>query len=252
MTLFLFFAAFLGGALNAVAGGGSFIALPALLYAGIPPVAANATTTLSLWPGSISSAWAYRREIARSGPRAFVALGVVSLAGGLVGAELLLGTSDTTFMRVLPWLMLVAAVTFTFGGRLTLALRRGHAIGGSEAGYPWWALALQLVIATYGGYFGGGIGIMMLAAMAVAGLTNIHQMNGLKSALAVAINGIATAEFVRRGAVVWAAGLIMIAGAIAGGYIGAAVARRIDGRFVRAFVILVAWSMTAYFFATAA
>lgn len=250
MTIFLFFAAFVGGALNAVAGGGSFIALPALLYAGVPPVAANATTTLSLWPGSISSAWALRREIVAAGPKSFVALGLVSLLGGLMGAELLLGTSDTTFMRVLPWLMLVAAATFTFGGRLVRSLR-GPGAAAPTAGYPWWALALQLAIATYGGYFGGGIGVMMLAAMAVAGLGDIHQMNGLKSALAVAINGIATIEFIRRGAVVWGPGLVMVAGAIVGGYLGAAVARRIDGRLVRVLVVSVAWAMTAYFFAVA-
>lgn len=252
MLFLLFAAAFFGGALNAVAGGGSFIALPALLYAGVPPVAANATTTVSLWPGSVSSAWAYRREIGHAGLRAFLGLGIVSLAGGLIGAELLLGTADTTFMRILPWLMLVAAIAFTFGGRLTLALWKGRGRQAPIERYPWWALAVQLVIATYGGYFGGGIGIMMLAGMALAGLTEIHQMNGLKSVLAVAINGVAAAEFARRGAVAWTPGLVMIAGAIAGGYIGAALARRLDARLVRAFVIAVAWSMTAYFFATAA
>lgn len=241
----LFAAGFVGGALNAVAGGGSFIALPALLYAGVPPVAANATTTLALWPGSISSAWAYRREIATAGPRSFLLLGVISLVGGLIGAQWLLRTSDTSFMRLLPWLMLVASVTFTFGGRLTA---RMAPVGRPAARFPWWALVLQLAIATYGGYFGGGIGIMMLAAMAVAGLSDMHQMNGLKSALAVAINGVATAEFVRRGAVVWMPGLVMVAGAVAGGYAGAAIARRMGAGSVRLFVIVVAWSMTVYFF----
>jgi len=248
VSLFLFFAAFVGGALNAVAGGGSFIALPALILAGVPPVAANATTTLALWPGSISSAWAYRREIAAAGIRPFVGLGLVSLTGGLIGAELLLFTNDATFVRVLPWLMLLAAVTFTFGGRLTSALRRDGNRHEATSGYPWWALALQLVIAIYGGYFGGGIGIMMLAAMAVAGMTDIHEMNGLKTALAVAINGVATVEFIRRGAVVWEPGLVMIAGAIVGGYGGAAFARKLDGNVVRAFVVVVAWAMTIYFF----
>ncbi|MGE0705051.1 MAG: sulfite exporter TauE/SafE family protein [Vicinamibacterales bacterium] len=249
MILFLFVAAFLGGALNAVAGGGSFIALPALLQAGVPPVAANATSTLSLWPGSISSAWAYRREIAVAGSRALLPMLVVSLVGGLLGAELLLGTTDAVFMNVLPWLMLVAATTFTFGDRITGRLA-GRARWTPSARHPWWALLLQLIIATYGGYFGGGIGVMMLAAMAVAGMTDIHEMNGLKTALAGVINGVAALEFVRRGAVAWEPGAVMIAGAITGGYVGAAVARRLDRRHVRTFAIVVAWAMTAYFFVT--
>ncbi|HEX3703522.1 MAG TPA: sulfite exporter TauE/SafE family protein, partial [Vicinamibacterales bacterium] len=125
--MFLFFAALVGGALNSVAGGGSFIALPALLYAGVNPVAANATTTLALWPGSVASAFAYRRDIALTGGRLAVLTGV-SLVGGLVGAVLLVRTSDTSFMRLLPWLMLAGAVTFTFGGRraATEAQRHGE------------------------------------------------------------------------------------------------------------------------------
>lgn len=122
MSFFLFIAALVGGALNAVAGGGSFIALPALLYAGVPPVVANATNTLALWPGSISSAWAYRREIATRW-KGMAALGGVSVAGGLLGGFLLVRTPDASFMRLLPWLMLLAAVTFTFGGKLTSRLR---------------------------------------------------------------------------------------------------------------------------------
>jgi uncharacterized membrane protein YfcA len=243
VTVFLFAAAVLGGALNAVAGGGSFIALPALLWAGVPPVAANATNTFALWPGSLASAWAYRREIAGT-RRWLLPLGAVSVAGGLGGALLLIRTPDAAFLRLLPWLLLLAAVTFTVGGRLPARLGSGAPVGSVS----WGALAGQLVIATYGGYFGGGMGIMMLAALAVAGMTDIHQMNGLKSALAVAINGVAVAEFVLAGAIVWRPGLVMVAGAIVGGYLGAALARRVDQRHVRATVVAVAWGMTVYFF----
>ena len=243
MTLFLFAAAVFGGALNAVAGGGSFIALPALLWAGVPPVAANATNTFALWPGSLASAWAYRREIA--GVRQWlVALGAVSVAGGLGGAVLLIRTPDAAFLRLLPWLLLLAAVTFTFGGRLPARVWSGATMGSVS----WGALAGQFVIATYGGYFGGGMGIMMLAALALAGMTDLHKMNGLKSALAVAINGVALAEFVLAGAIVWRPGLVMVAGAIVGGYAGAALARRVDQRYIRAMVVTIAWSMTIYFF----
>ena len=242
LFVFLFLAAMAGGALNAVAGGGSFLALPALLYAGVPPVAANATSTLAMWPGSVSSAWAYRRDIGREA-RWLPALGGVSLVGGLLGARLLISTSDTSFMRLLPWLMLVAAVavTFTFSGSATARVGlRPHTL---------WlgALAAQLAIATYGGYFGGGMGIVMLATLAMAGMTDIHEMNGVKSVLAAAINAVALATFVLHGAVAWRPGFVMVAGAIVGGYAGASLARRIDPRTVRALIVIVAWAMTGYF-----
>jgi uncharacterized protein len=267
----LFLAAFFGGVLNAVAGGGSFIALPALLFAGAPAVAANATTTLALWPGSMASAVAYRRELSVTWPW-LVRLGGVSLVGGLFGGMLLVRTSDTSFLRLLPFLMLLAAVAFTFGAPLVARLRRGdspelldsslqaeapfplgppHPAPGTPRCVPvvsWWALPLQLVIATYGGYFGGGIGIMMLALLAIAGMADIHEMNGVKSALAVAINGIALAEFAISGTVLWGPGVVMMLGGIAGGYAGASMARRFSGGSVRLFVIAVAWGMTAYFF----
>jgi uncharacterized membrane protein YfcA len=248
VTALLFLAAFLGGALNSVAGGGSFIALPALLLAGVPPVSANATTTFAMWPGSVASVVAYRREMTGAWARV-LRLGVVSLAGGLTGGLLLVKTSDESFMRLLPWLMLLAAATFTFGGRMTAwARRRRPAAAPSSPQVPLWTLPLQLLIATYGGYFGGGMGIMMLAAMAVAGMTDMHEMNGLKSLLAVAINGVALAAFIVDGAISWAPGMVMVAGGITGGYVGASMARRVSGPAVRVVVITVAWAMTGYFF----
>lgn len=244
--MLLFVVAALGGALNAVAGGGSFLVLPALLYAGVSPVAANATTTLVLWPASIASAWAYRRFFSAA-PAQVVALGGASLVGGLLGALLLVRTSDVGFMRLLPWLMLLAAGTFSFGGTITKRFRGGEV--SRPAGRPsLWATAVQLAIAVYGGYFGGGMGIMMLATMSLAGMTDLHQMNGLKSLLAVAINGIALAEFVANGTIAWSRGLPMIAGAVAGGYAGAALARQVDVVWVRRLVVVVGWSMTVWFF----
>jgi len=241
-AILLIVAAVLGGTLNAVAGGGSFVTLPALLYAGVPPVMANATTAVALWPGSLSSAIAYRRDIHT--PAAPLALLVAtSIVGGLAGAFLLVRTSDTSFMRLLPWLMLLAAITFSFGDRV---IRRQpdparHTV--SPVG-----IALQLAIAIYGGYFGGGMGIMMLATMTLAGMTDIHEMNGVKAMLGVSINGVAFATFVAHGIVAWTPAAIMIAGAIVGGYGGAAVARQLDRRLVRLLVAAVAWLMTVYFF----
>jgi uncharacterized membrane protein YfcA len=253
-TLFLFAAALVGGALNAVAGGGSFIGVPALLSIGIAPVAANATTTLAMWPGSLSSAVAYRREIVRA-RHWLITLGAASLVGGLVGGWLLIRTPDQRFLRLLPWLMLAASVTFTVGGRVADRLLRPAKHRGTEAPdapraprAPVWILLFQLAIAIYGGYFGGGMGIMMLAAFSIAGMSDIHEMNGLKTLLAVAINGVALVEFIVTGAIAWAPGLIMVAGGIVGGYYGAFLARKIEGVVVRAIVIVIAWTMTAYFF----
>lgn len=240
MSPFLFVAAAIGGALNAVAGGGSFVTLPALIYGGIPAVSANATSTLALWPGSIASAIAYRREVT-AGWRWLVILGAASLAGGLIGALLLVRTSDTSFLRLLPWLMLVAAATFTFGGS-----RRRE--GDAPARPAWLVVLLQFAIAVYGGYFGGGMGIMMLATLSLSGMDDIHEMNGLKAVLGSAINGIALVEFMLKHAIAWGPGLVMVAGGIVGGYTGAAMARRIDRRHVRVFVIVTAWLMTFYFF----
>lgn len=262
---FLFIVAFLGGALNSVAGGGSFLTLPALMAAGVGPVSANATSTFAMWPASVSSAVAYRREISRAASST-LRLGVVSLAGGLLGGLLLVRTSDSSFLALLPWLMLIAAAMFTFGGRITAwaAGRRRSMVGSgqpsaaqlSEPGHrgaptlriPLWTLPLQLLIATYGGYFGGGMGIMMLAAMSVAGMSDIHEMNGLKTVLAIAINGVALVAFIVTGTISWTPGVVMVLGGVAGGYTGASVARRIAGARVRAVVIVVAWAMTLYFF----
>jgi uncharacterized membrane protein YfcA len=237
----LFAAAAVGGAINSVAGGGSFVAFPALLAAGVPAIAANATNTVALWPGSVASAVAYRREIVAM-RREIVPLGLASLAGGLGGSILLLRTSNDTFVLLIPWLLLFAAVLFSFGKRLSSVLTRG-----TEASLRV-AVIAQLVISVYGGYFGGGMGIMMLAVLSLMGMTDIHKMNGLKTVLAALINGVAVVAFIMAGAVTWGPGLVMVAGGIAGGYAGAAIARRVSPSAVRLIVLVVAWTMTAYFF----
>ena len=242
MSFLLFIVAVVAGAINSVAGGGSFFTLPTLLYAGITPVVANATSTLAMLPGSVASAVAYRREL-RSRAGWLVPLGIVSLAGGFLGGVLLVGTSDTSFMRLLPWLMLLAAVTFTFGDRVRRTLSLEHL-----QGHVWPVATLQFVIAIYGGYFGGGMGIMMLASFALGGMLDIHEMNGLKTLLGVAINALALGEFIIKGVVAWEPGLIMVAGSVVGGYFGAVLARKVEPRWVRAFVIVIGWAMTIYFF----
>jgi uncharacterized membrane protein YfcA len=238
----LFVAAAIGGGLNSVAGGGSFIAFPALLFAGVPPVPANATNTIALWPGSVASAFAYRRELADL-RREAIPLGVAALAGGLAGSLLLLHTSELTFVLLIPWLLLFATLLFTFGAPLAKRLTRG-----AKAPLALGVLA-QLGISVYGGYFGGGMGIMMLAVLTLLGMTHIHRMNALKNSLGTLINGVAVIAFVVAGAVRWAPAAVMILGGISGGYLGAASARRVDPQRVRVLVIVIAWAMTVYFFA---
>ena len=245
-AIFLFFAGALGGAQNAVAGGGSFIAFPALLFTGVPPIPANATNTVALWMGVTASTGAYRRHLDIS-RRVMVPLAVTSLIGGIAGAYLLLNTPAQTFLRVLPWLMLGATLLFMFGNRLS------HLSGGSiahDASTTALAVAaiFELIVAVYGGYFGGGIGILNLAMLAALGMTDIHAMNALKVVLGGVINGVAVVIFVLNGAFVWKQGTVMIAGALCGGYLGAHYAQKLPGAWIRVFVIAVGTAMTAYFF----
>jgi uncharacterized membrane protein YfcA len=237
-------AAAIGGALNAVAGGGAFFTFPALVFAGVETRPANATSALALWPGSLASAAAYRREL--SGNRRLTLwFAGASLLGGIAGAVLLVRTPERAFRALLPFLLLIATAMFAAGPRLTAFLRT---VGGGHPLPLAAAVPMQAIIATYGGYFGGGMGIMMLAAFSLFGMDNIHQMNGLKSILAVAINGVALATFVASGIIEWVPGLVMTAGAVGGGYAGAAVAQQLDPRWVRAFIVAAGTLLTIWFF----
>ncbi len=243
--IFLFFAGALGGALNAVAGGGSFIAFPALLFTGVAPIAANATNTVALWVGVTASTGAYRKHLDLS-RRVMIPLAVTSLIGGVAGAYLLLHTPPQTFLRVLPWLMLGATLLFLFGGRLARSQNGlAHDISTSALVF---ASVFELVVAVYGGYFGGGVGILNLAMLAIVGMTDIHAMNALKVVLGGIINGVAVITFIIAGAVVWKQGVVMIAGAVLGGYLGAHYALKLPQAWIRSFVIAVGTGMSAYFF----
>ena len=247
-AVLLFGVAILAGALNSVAGGGSFFSFPALVFTGVPSIQANATNTIALWPGSVASVGAYRNDLGDQ-RRLLVILGSVSLVGGTLGALVLLHTPPSTFTALIPWLLLLATLLFAVGGKLTSMLREQVK---SRPSSPRAALAgivaLQFVIALYGGFFGGGIGILMLATLGLMGMTHLHQMNAVKTVLASLINGVAVITFVLAGAIFWAQALVMIAGSVAGGYGGAYYARKLDPRIVRWFVILVGLGMAAYFF----
>jgi hypothetical protein len=236
----------LGGALNAVAGGGSFVAFPALLFAGVEPIAANATNTVALWVGVTASTGAYRKHLDIS-RRVMVPLAVTSVIGGIVGAYLLLHTPAQTFLRVLPWLMLGATLLFAFGKRMA-----GSSGGSIDRDASTKALVIasifELIVAVYGGYFGGGIGILNLAMLAALGMTDIHAMNALKVVLGGIINGIAVVTFIIARAVAWKQGGVMIVGAMIGGYLGAHYAQKLPASWIRSFVIFVGSGMTIYFF----
>ncbi len=244
----LFFAALLGGALNAVAGGGSFITFPTLLFTGVPPIPANASNTVALWTGLTFSGGAFRRHL-KVGRAVLISLVSVSLAGGVLGALLLLRTPAHTFLRVLPWLMFFATVLFTFGGKLTTASAAGEIRArnpGMKAIFA--ASCFQLLVAIYGGYFGGGMGFVILAMLAAFGMADIHEMNALKIVLSASTNGVAVIVFVVKHAVYWPQALVMICGAALGGYFGAHYSLHLPRAWVRGFVIAVGVGMTAYFF----
>ncbi|WP_431859588.1 sulfite exporter TauE/SafE family protein [Azospirillum sp.] len=243
-TLLLIVAAYAAGVVNAVAGGGSFLTFPALVFAGVPPVAANATSTVAVCPGALAGAYGYRNELSKLTEIDLPAFIGISLVGGLLGALLLLWTPDATFAVLIPWLLLFATALFAAGPKLAACIRRKTRLG------PVGVLVVQFFIAVYGGYFGGGIGILMLATFGVFGLRDIHAMNGLKSLLSGCLNAIAVVAFVAGGAVYWTEALIMLVACVAGGYSGARIARRIPPAYLRKFIILVGSAMTVYFFLT--
>ena len=231
--------ALVSGALNAVAGGGSFLLFPAILASGVAPVDANVATTIALWPASISSTLAYRRELSAE-LRLAAILGIVSIVGGLAGARLLLATSDVRFVRVVPWMLLGATTLFTVGPILTRRLGTGSRTTGRILA----ALTFQALVAGYGGYFGGGMGILMLAAFSMLGVRSIHEANALKSLLGVLINGAAALAFFAAGRGDLRSTWPIVVTAVLGGYGGAAVARRIDAAKVRPIVAGLAWCTT--------
>lgn len=248
MAITLFLAAALGGALNAVVGGATFVIFPALVFAGVPAVQANATSSVVVWPGALAGVFAYREDINLS-RSLLLALGVAGFGGGAVGAWLLVHTPGAAFVRLVPWLLLFATLLFTFGGAISARLGATHSGSGRYAGkFILSVMLAQFVISIYGGYFGAGMGILMLAAYALANLGNIHTMNGVRSTLGVLINGVAIGLFIYNKAIVWKPALVMIAGSTLAGYFGAVVARRIDPAKVKRFVMAVAWAMTVYFF----
>jgi uncharacterized protein len=246
-TLLLFSTAVLAGGLNAVAGGGSFITFPTLIFTGVAPIAANATNNTAMWVAALASISAYRQDL-QVERRLLVILSVTSLIGGTLGSIALLYTSANIFKQLIPYLLLVATLVFIFGE--PLKARSAKLTNKSATARPSLVkiVTLQLAIAIYGGFFGAGIGILMLATLTFSGLKNIHAMNALKAVLGSCINGIAIVPFVLAGAIAWQQAVIMSVGGSIGSYLAARFARKIRSQIVRRFVAIVAISMTIYFF----
>lgn len=245
LYLGLALAALAAGVVNSLAGGGTLLTFPALLTA-VSPVVANGTSTVALVPGSLAAAWGYRREL-RAGRRWVALLAAPSLAGGVVGALLVTRLDPRYFDVLIPWLILTAALLFLFQPLLTRPARRRPAASPplpAVAGI----VAFQFLVAVYGGYFGAGIGILMLSALGLMGLDDVHRINGVKNFLAFLINGVSVAVFVLEGKVVWRYVAVMAGAAVLGAYLGARVARRLDQRVVRWLVVAVGFLLAAHFF----
>jgi len=236
-----FASAFAAGAINSVAGGGTLLTFPTLVWLGLNSVSANATSTVAIWPGAVGSMWGYRKELRSVDPR-LLALTAPSLAGGISGALLLRVTPPSIFDALVPFLILFATVLFMVQETVQRMFKTGEARHHS-AKWLTGAILFQFFVALYGGYFGAGIGILMLAALGVLGLTDIHQMNGLKNFFALCINGVAAIYFMFAHMVEWPYVLVMVAGAIAGGVGGADLARRMGRTAVRRVVIGIGFAM---------
>jgi uncharacterized membrane protein YfcA len=251
-AILLFFAAAIAGTLNAVAGGGSFVSFPALLFTRVPAVAANATNTVALWPGLAASTVAFFKRL--SAPmRVLLPLLLTSVVGGWAGALLLLRTPQHTFLHLVPWLLLGGTLLFAFGNKIRAVAGRGAVVDDLRQ-ISWQAITvtsiLELLLAVYGGYFGAGIGFVTLGMLAALGMRDILAMGAIRTLLAAAINAAAVVTFIWAGAVLWPQCVVMIAGALVGGWFGAHFAQKADPRTMRYLVIGVGLSMSVYFFLT--
>jgi uncharacterized protein len=246
--VFLFCAALIAGLLNSVAGGGSFVSFPALLFTGMPAIAANATNTAAVWPGTVASAVAYRNAFNAQARKLLPKLIAIGIAGGVIGARVLLNTPQTTFLHLIPWLLLGATLLFLAGPRITAWVRGRAAAGKTSTPLTIVGYFLALVISIYIGYFGAGVGILVLSLLALLGMDDIHAMNGVKVLLVSIVNGVAMVTFIVAKMIIWPQALLMLVASLIGGYGGAFYAQKMNPAQVRWVVIVVGFGMAGYFF----
>jgi uncharacterized membrane protein YfcA len=238
--LILAAAAFFAGVLNTVAGGGTFLTFPALVYTGVPVVTANATSAVAVFPGYLGGAAGFRREIMAFDRPKLLKVTAATALGGLIGSLLLLVSSNEAFATVVPFLLTLATLSFAFGDRIQ-KWARTHSLG-TEGPVG------TVLVAVYGGYFNGGLGILLLALFSLWGMRDLNLMNGLKNGLSFVLSAISVATFAAAGIVAWPQAILMMIAATIGGYLGAPVARALPRSAVRAIVITVGASMSAVFF----
>ncbi|KAA2241107.1 sulfite exporter TauE/SafE family protein [Salinarimonas soli] len=237
----------LAGMVNALAGGGTFFTFGALMAAGLPPVVANATSAVAVSPANLSSSWAYRREIGAN-LRRFAVLSVLSLIGGTIGAYILTQTRNEAFRQVVPWLLLFATLLFAASPWIVRQARALARPGSSGRSANAIGLGFQLLVSVYGGFFGAGMGIVMLAALAITEGDNFHRINAAKNLCSTVIQLSAVVLFIAAGLVSWPETLVVGAASIVGGYTGVAFGRRLPAATIRYLVIAVGAALTAYFF----
>lgn len=245
LQIISFFAiSMLAAAVNSVAGGGTFLTFPVFILNGLSASQANIMSSIALWPGVLTSAYGYRRQMLE-GKKQLIPLAVIGIAGSIVGAYWFLNTKEETFAKAVPWLLLGATLIFTFGKKMLSGFR---GIKASWIPKKLSVYSLQIMTAIYGGYFGAGIGILTLAMLQMLGHENIHRMNALKTILTASINLATVCIFIISGNVLWGHATVMVAGAMCGGYFGARIALKISPKIVRHIVSVIGFSMTAYFF----
>ena len=246
--LWLYFAAFLAGNLNAVAGGGSFLSFPAVLGLGVLPIQANATNTVALWPGQLTSIAGYRQDL-RMNKRLLLPVIAASLAGGLAGAVILLHTRQNTFLKLVPWLLLVAALLFAASGSIAKRIAKRAVEHGHRDTPSFVPLSLGIAfVCIYIGYFGAGAGFLIMSVLAIFGIENVRHINALKVVSTTMANGIAVVTFIFGRQVIWRDCLFMMVTAAIGGYCGARYSRRLKPAIMRALVVALGLGMSAYFF----
>jgi uncharacterized membrane protein YfcA len=236
-------AGFVAGAMNAVAGGGTFVSLPALTLAGLPPTVGNASSTVALFPATLASSWAYRHDVRPLEDVSTRALLTLSLAGGLIGALLLLSTSERAFTRIVPWLLLAATIALALGPRLGQGLRAVGLRMGRRS-----LLTAQFVLGIYGGYFGGAVGLMIMAVWTLFSRADLRSMTPLRVLTVAAANGVAVICFALSGSIRWRETLVVMAGGVAGGYLGAHAGRRLPAPVIRALILAITIITTVGFF----
>ncbi|MEP3299924.1 MAG: sulfite exporter TauE/SafE family protein [Pseudoruegeria sp.] len=234
--------AFFAGVLNTIAGGGTFLTFPALVFVGVPPVLANATSAVAVFPGYFSGAYGFKEELQRFDRTRLLKLAAVTFVGGLIGSLLLLVSSNEAFSIVVPLLLLASTLAFLFGEQI-----RSWAARKSASVQPYGTTGL-LIVSIYGGYFNGGLGIVLLALFSLWGMTHIHEMNGLKTGLSFTLSAVSVAIFAIGGLVQWDYALGMMVAATLGGYAGAPIARILPKSSIRVLIAVVGFTMSAVFF----